>query len=145
MGQSGGQDHPRLTRHGRPHFSPVTAAKARFPNVHSRPEQQRGRLKIYLGYAAGVGKTFQMLLDGQELRSQGVDVVIGYFEPHGRKDTIDKTEGLEIIPRRVIEYRGTKFEEMDTEAILRRHPQVCLVDEFPTPTCPAPNEPSAGR
>ncbi len=69
--------------------------------------QARGRLKIYLGYAAGVGKTYQMLEEAQDLRRQGRDVVIGYFEPHGRKDTIGKTEGLEFVPRRRAEYRGT--------------------------------------
>ncbi len=83
-----------------------------------------------MGYAAGVGKTYQMLEDGQNLKSQGVDVVIGYFEPHGRKDTIAKTEGLEIMPRAKIPYRGSVFEEMDTDAIFARHPQICLVDEF---------------
>lgn len=89
-----------------------------------------GRLKLYLGYAAGVGKTFQMLTDARELKAQGRDVVIGYFEPHGRQDTIVLTEGLEIIPRRKIEYRDTAFEEMDTDAILARAPEICLVDEF---------------
>ncbi len=91
---------------------------------------RRGTLKVYLGYAAGVGKTYKMLDEGQNLRRGGIDVVLGYFEPHGRKDTIAKVEGLETIPRRKVEYRGSVFEEMDTEAILRRHPQVCLVDEF---------------
>ena len=90
----------------------------------------RGQLKIYLGYAAGVGKTYQMLDDAQELRRRGVDVVIGYFEPHGRNDTIAKGEGLELIPRKIIEYRGTRLEEMDTSAILRRRPAVAVVDEF---------------
>ena len=90
----------------------------------------RGQLKIYLGYAAGVGKTYQMLDDARELRRRGVDVVIGYFEPHGRKDTIAKGEGLELIPRKIIEYRGTRLEEMDTSAILRRRPAVVVVDEF---------------
>src|ERR1051326_4128385 len=94
-------------------------------------ELRRGRLKIYLGYAAGVGKTYQMLDEARQLKNRGADIVIGYFEPHGRKDTIRLTEGLETIPRRIIEYRGTSFEEMDTEAILRRHPQICIVDEFP--------------
>ena len=100
----------------------------------------RGRLKIFLGYAAGVGKTYQMLEEAQQLRQAGMDVVIGYFEPHGRKDTIARTEGLEIIARRRIEYRGTSFEEMDTDAILARHPQVCVVDEFPHT-----NVPGSGR
>ncbi len=90
----------------------------------------RGRFEIFLGYAAGVGKTYQMLEAGQELRRKGVDVVIGYFEPHGRKDTISMTEGLESVPRRKLEYRGTIFEDMDTDAILLRKPEVCLVDEL---------------
>jgi two-component system sensor histidine kinase KdpD len=91
---------------------------------------KRGSLRIFLGYAAGVGKTYAMLEEAQRRRAAGVDIVIGYFEPHGRKDTIQKTEGLEIIPRRILSYRGTAFEEMDTEAILARRPQVCAVDEF---------------
>src|SRR6266404_6244501 len=95
-----------------------------------------GKLTIYLGYAAGVGKTYQMLEEAREMKHQGRDVVIGYFEAHGRKDTIAKTEGLEIIPRRKIEYRGSVFEEMDTDAILSRHPEVCVVDEFPHTNVP---------
>jgi two-component system sensor histidine kinase KdpD len=96
----------------------------------------RGKLEIFLGYAAGVGKTYQMLEEAQELKRQGRDVVIGYFEPHGRKDTIAKTEGLEIVPRRKIDYRGAFFEEMDTAAILARHPEICVVDEFPHTNVP---------
>lgn len=95
-----------------------------------------GKLKIFLGYAAGVGKTYQMLEEAQALKAKGVDIVIGYFEPHGRKDTIAKTEGLEMIPRKKIEYRGAVFDEMDTEAIVARHPQVAIVDEFPHTTVP---------
>jgi two-component system sensor histidine kinase KdpD len=94
------------------------------------PAPPKGRLKVFLGYAAGVGKTYQMLDEAQELRRKGVDVVVGYFEPHGRQDTIAKTAGLEFIPRKKIEYRGTVFEEMDVDAIVQRHPTVCLVDEF---------------
>jgi two-component system, OmpR family, sensor histidine kinase KdpD len=93
-------------------------------------QKQRGHLKVLIGYAAGVGKTYRMLEEAHELQAKGVEVVIGYIEPHGRAETIAKTEGLEIVPRRRLDYRGTQFEEMDTEAILRRHPQVCLVDEF---------------
>lgn len=96
----------------------------------------RGQLKIFMGYAAGVGKTYRMLEEAQALRAEGVDVVIGYFEPHGRADTIARTEGLEIVPRRRIEYRGTQFEEMDPAAILARNPQVCAVDEFPHTNVP---------
>ncbi len=91
---------------------------------------KRGRLKVYLGYAAGVGKTFQMLDEAQDLRRQGAGIVVGYFEPHGRKDTIEKAEGLETVPRRRLEYRGGSFEEMDTGAILARAPEICLVDEL---------------
>jgi two-component system sensor histidine kinase KdpD len=90
----------------------------------------RGRLKVYLGYAAGVGKTYRMLEEAQELRRQGVDIVIGYFEPHGRLETIAKTEGFEVVPRRKVTYAGSQFEEMDTDAILLRKPQVAIVDEF---------------
>jgi len=93
-------------------------------------ETGRGKLKVFLGYAAGVGKTYKMIEEAQALLAQGRDVVIGYFEPHGRKDTIGKTEGLEIVPRKVIPYRGAVFEEMDTDAVLARRPQICLVDEF---------------
>ena len=95
-----------------------------------------GKLKIFLGYAAGVGKTYQMLEEAQLLRHKGVDVVIGYFEPHGRKDTIAKTEGLEMVPRKRVEYRGSYFEEMDAEAIVARHPKVAVVDEFPHTNVP---------
>jgi two-component system sensor histidine kinase KdpD len=90
----------------------------------------RGKLKLYIGYAAGVGKTYKMLEDAHAVKVQGIDVVIGYFEPHGRQATIEKTEGLETVPRAKVPYRGSVFEEMDTDAILARHPQLCLVDEF---------------
>jgi two-component system sensor histidine kinase KdpD len=99
-------------------------------------ETQRGKLKIFIGYAAGVGKTYHMLEEAHHLRCKGVDMVVGYFEPHGRKDTIAKAEGLEMIPRKRIEYRGASFEEMDTNAILARRPQVCIVDEFPHTNVP---------
>src|SRR5579872_3482418 len=91
---------------------------------------KRGRLKVYLGFAAGVGKTYQMLTDAHELVKRGVDVVIGYLEPHGRKDTIAQAQGLELIPRCNMEYRGSVFEEINMQAILERHPEVCVVDEL---------------
>ncbi len=91
---------------------------------------RRGMLKIYLGYAAGVGKTFRMLKEARALKNSGADVVIGFFEPHDREPTIALTKDLETVPRRKVEYRGTVFEDMDTEAILRRRPAVCAVDEF---------------
>ncbi|HEY4363130.1 MAG TPA: histidine kinase [Bryobacteraceae bacterium] len=96
----------------------------------------RGKLKIFLGYAAGVGKTFKMLQEAQERRRDGADVVVGYFEPHGRADTIAQLEGLEVVPRRILDYRDTTFEEMDAEAILARHPEVAVVDEFPHTNVP---------
>jgi two-component system sensor histidine kinase KdpD len=77
-----------------------------------------------------------MLDEGQTLAREGRDVVIGYFEPHGRKDTIAKTEGIELVPRRSIEYRGTVFEEMDVAGILARRPEICLVDELPHTNVP---------
>ncbi|MGH9446582.1 MAG: histidine kinase, partial [Terriglobia bacterium] len=98
--------------------------------VDASASSRRGLLKIYLGYAAGVGKTYSMLQEARALARQGVDVVVGYFEPHGRKDTIVLIEGLETIPRKQVQYRGATFQEMDTEAILRRHPATCAVDEF---------------
>jgi two-component system sensor histidine kinase KdpD len=90
----------------------------------------RGQLKVFLGYAAGVGKTYRMLEEAQQLKRQDRDIVVGYFEPHGRKDTIAKTVGLEVIPRRTVSYRGAVFQEMDTAAILARRPAICLVDEL---------------
>jgi two-component system sensor histidine kinase KdpD len=98
--------------------------------------QKRGRLKVYLGFAAGVGKTYQMLTDAHELLKRGVDVVIGYLEPHGRKDTIAQAQGLELIPRCKMEYRGAVFEEMNMQAILERRPEVCVVDELPHTNVP---------
>lgn len=96
----------------------------------------KGRLKIYLGYAAGVGKTYKMLEEAQELKAKGADVVIGYFEPHGRADTIAKTQGLETVARRIVQYRGATFDEMDLPAILARRPEICVVDEFPHTNVP---------
>jgi two-component system sensor histidine kinase KdpD len=90
----------------------------------------RGSLKVYLGYAAGVGKTFQMLADGHAAAQRGVDVVLAYFQPHARPDTIEQAQNLEVVPHRKIEYRSKTFEEMDTEAVLHRRPSIALVDEL---------------
>ncbi len=92
--------------------------------------QTRGRLKVYLGSAAGTGKTYAMLREGHRLKSQGVDVVIGLVETHGRRETAEQIADLEIIPARVIEYRGVTLREMDVDAIIVRRPTVCLVDEL---------------
>lgn len=91
---------------------------------------RRGRLKVYLGYAAGVGKTYLMLLEAQRLKQEGVDVVLGLVETHGRAETAKLLEGLEVIPRFVQQHRGIIVEEMDVNAILRRKPQVAIVDEL---------------
>ncbi len=93
-------------------------------------DTSRGSLKVYLGYAAGVGKTFQMLADGHAAAERGVDVVVAYFQPHARPDTIEQAQGLEMVPHRKIEYRGKTFEEMDTDSVLRRRPSIALVDEL---------------
>ncbi len=93
-------------------------------------EQQRGRLKVYLGFAAGVGKTFDMLQEAHKLKRQGVDVVVGIVETHGRAETAALIEGLEQVPRRKIEYRGVVLEELDIDALLARRPTVAIVDEL---------------
>jgi two-component system sensor histidine kinase KdpD len=91
---------------------------------------ERGRLKVYLGYCPGVGKTCRMLEEAQRLRSEGVDVVVGLVETHGRAGTAKLMEGLPLVPTRGIEYKGIRLEEMDVGAILERKPQVALVDEL---------------
>jgi len=104
----------------------------------SRPEQfltlirrqQKGRLKVYLGFAPGVGKTFQMLQEARRLKAQGVDVVAGLVEPRGRSETAALLAGLEQVPRRKIEYRGIVLEELDVDAVLARRPTVVLVDDL---------------
>jgi two-component system, OmpR family, sensor histidine kinase KdpD len=98
--------------------------------LHLIRRSRRGKLKIYLGYCAGVGKTYQMLLEARHLKEDGIDVAIGLVETHGRKETDALLEGLEIIPRRQIVYHGIDIHEMDLEAILVRRPGVVLVDEL---------------
>jgi two-component system, OmpR family, sensor histidine kinase KdpD len=91
---------------------------------------KRARLKIFFGMCAGVGKTFQMLQSARIDKSKGIDIVVGYVEPHKRKETIGLLDGLEILPRKSIEYKGTMLQEMDLDAIIARHPHVVLVDEL---------------
>ena len=93
-------------------------------------EQRKGRLKIYVGAAAGVGKTWRMLEEAHELRNKGIDVVLGFIETHGRADTVAKVGDLEVVPRRKLDYRGVTLEEMDVDAILARKPEVAVVDEL---------------
>src|SRR5436305_753893 len=118
-------------------------------DTRARPEQflalirrqQRGRLKVYLGFAPGVGKTCEMLQEAQRLKKQGVDVVAGLVETHGRADTAALLEGLEQVPRRRVEYRGVALEEMDFDAVLARRPTVALVDELAHTNAPGSRHP----
>ncbi len=102
------------------------------PDVFLRliEKSRRGKLKIYIGHAAGVGKTYQMLEDAHLLRKQGVDMVVGLVETHGRAETAARIGELEVVPRRTIEYKGKPLEEMDLPAILARRPEVVIVDEL---------------
>jgi two-component system sensor histidine kinase KdpD len=91
---------------------------------------KRGRLKVYIGSAAGVGKTYQMLEEAHALKKRGVDVVLGFIETHDRLDTTALIDGLEVIPRQRVEYRKVVVDEMDLDAVLKRRPQVAVVDEL---------------
>lgn len=92
--------------------------------------RDRGKLKVYIGSAAGTGKTFRMLQEAQQLRRRGIDVVVGFVETHGREETAAQLGDLEVVPRKKIEYRGVTLEEMDLDGVLARRPQVALVDEL---------------
>lgn len=96
----------------------------------SPPEKKKGSLKLFLGYAPGVGKTYAMLSEAIRRHSRGEDVVIGLVETHGRKGIVELASQLEVVPRRKIDYKGTIFEEMDVDAVLARRPGVALVDEL---------------
>jgi len=99
-------------------------------NAETKNPGKRGWHKIFLGYAAGVGKTYTMLAEAQRRRARGEDIVIGYIEPHLRPDTQAMVEGLEIVPPKLIEYHGATFTELDTEAVIARRPTTVLVDEL---------------
>src|SRR5277367_6901310 len=101
----------------------------------------RGRLKIFLGAAPGVGKTYEMLQSAQAKRRDGVDVVVGIVEPHGRRETEALLDGLETIPRQQVEYKGHLLAEMDLDAILKRRPQLVLVDELAHTNAPGCRHP----
>jgi two-component system, OmpR family, sensor histidine kinase KdpD len=104
-------------------------------------QEGRGRLKIFLGAAPGVGKTYEMLLAAQARRRDGADVVVGIVETHGRKETQELLEGLEIVPRREVDYKGHLLNEMDLDAILKRRPEVVLVDELAHTNAPGGRHP----
>src|SRR4029077_11695335 len=106
-----------------------------------REERRAGRLKIFVGAAPGVGKTYEMLQQARARKQDGYDIVVGVVETHGRKETQALLEGLEIIPRRRLEYKGQWLEEMDLDAILARHPQIVLVDELAHTNAPGSRHP----
>src|SRR5262245_38609623 len=102
----------------------------RYGYAIQKNERRRGKLRVYLGAAPGVGKTYSMLLEGRRLKAEGRDVVLGFVETHGRADTEAQIADLEVIPRKTIDYRGVPVEEMDVDAIIRRKPDIVLVDEL---------------
>ncbi len=134
---------PRLSHDRRPDPDAFLRLAAR----DARP----GRLKVYLGMAAGVGKTWKMLDDAHHLRRHGTDVVIGYVETHGRSETEARIGDLEVVPRKQVSYQGVVLPEMDLDAILRRKPDVVLVDELAHTNAPGrvavamPLDPETGR
>ncbi|HTE47644.1 MAG TPA: histidine kinase, partial [Gemmatimonadaceae bacterium] len=93
-------------------------------------QRERGKLKVYIGSAAGTGKTYRMLTEAHDLRRRGMDVVVGFVETHQRDETEAQIRDLEIIPRKLIAYRTVTLEEMDVEAVIARRPQVAVVDEL---------------
>src|SRR6478609_9063184 len=95
-----------------------------------RSESQKGKLKIYIGMSAGVGKTYRMLQEAHQLLNDGVDVRIGYIETHNRQETAALMQGIPFIPRREVFYKGKRLEELDVPAVLLIHPEVVLVDEL---------------
>jgi two-component system sensor histidine kinase KdpD len=104
-------------------------------------QEGSGRLKIFLGAAPGVGKTYEMLQSAQAKRREGVDVVVGVVETHGRRETESLLAGLEVVARRDVEYKGHRLTEMDLDAILKRRPQLVLIDELAHTNAPGSRHP----
>jgi two-component system, OmpR family, sensor histidine kinase KdpD len=116
-----------------PHAAPSPKPRAELPQEGEFDEhvaKKRGKLKIFLGAAPGVGKTFTMLAEARRRYARGEDLVVGFVETHGRAETARQLEGLEVVPRQKLEYRGTTFEEMDVDQVLARHAEWVLVDEL---------------
>src|SRR6266699_5363029 len=114
---------------GTPPATTPAAGEQTSPQTGGYPHR-RGRLRVYLASAAGAGKTYAMLNEGHRREGRGTDVVVGYVETHGRSQTQAQIGDLEIIPRKQVTYRGVTLEEMDTDAIIARHPKVALIDEL---------------
>src|SRR5262249_42720534 len=106
-----------------------------------REESRAGKLKIFVGAAPGVGKTYEMLHQARARKRDGYDVVVGVVETHGRKETEALLDGLETIPRRRLEYRGQRLDEMDLDAVIARRPQIALVDELAHTNAPGSRHP----
>jgi two-component system, OmpR family, sensor histidine kinase KdpD len=119
-----------MTDRERDLFDVRPTADEMLARVRSETQGERGRLRVYLGMAPGVGKTFRMLEEGHRRVERDTDLVVGFVEAHGRPHTIELLDGFEIVPRRRIEYRGVVVEEMDTDALIARNPTVALVDEL---------------
>jgi two-component system sensor histidine kinase KdpD len=113
--------------------------------LENAQREEQGRLKIFLGAAPGVGKTYEMLQSSRAKRQEGVDIVVGVVETHGRKETEALLEGLETIPRRRVDYKGAMLEEMDLDALLRRRPEIALVDELAHSNAPGGRHPKRYR
>ncbi len=111
-------------------FDVRPSADEMLARVRADESSGRGRLRIYLGMAPGVGKTFRMLEEGHRRVDRGTDLVVGFVEPHGRSHTLALTDGLEIVPRQRVDYRGVVVEEMDSDAVVARNPTVALIDEL---------------
>jgi two-component system sensor histidine kinase KdpD len=112
-------------------MAPMESPRGRAEDFLALVERsQRGRLKLYLGFAAGVGKTYKMLEDAHALRRRGVDIVLGFVETHGRAETEALIDGLEVVARKKIEYRGVTIEELDVDAVLARKPTIVVIDEL---------------
>ncbi|HEY5519163.1 MAG TPA: universal stress protein [Candidatus Limnocylindrales bacterium] len=129
--------------HERDPFDIRPTADEMLARIQGEQPSARGRLRLYLGMAPGVGKTYRMLEEGHRRLERGTDVVVGYVEAHGRPNTAALLDGLEVVPRRHIEYRGVTVEEMDTDAIIARNPTVALIDELAHTN--APGSPRAKR
>src|SRR5712671_550422 len=104
-------------------------------------QEGRGRLKIFLGAAPGVGKTYEMLLSAQAKRREGIGIVVGIVETHGRRETDALLDGLAVVPRREVDYKGHRLTEMDLDGILKRRPQLVLVDELAHTNAPGSRHP----
>jgi two-component system sensor histidine kinase KdpD len=119
-----------MSNEDRDAFDERPTAEAMLARLQAESGTGRGRLRVYIGMAPGVGKTYRMLEEAHRRKDRGTDLVVGFVEPHGRPRTIELLDGLETIPRQRIEYRGVVVEEMDTDAVIARHPTVVLVDEL---------------